>query len=164
MKMKPISKVKITAFFGTVLLALCAAGAKDRDRFEYDPTPKKPPAATPPKRGGGSSGGGSSTAPGGSVVTLALGEAREAYNAAGSEPEMAFYLPETNPTVAQVVIERKFLRSAVYFVKGIRPGTVTGGIVPRSCLDKAGFRPKNIAEEARIQAAIKAQPITIRVR
>lgn len=136
------------------LLSTAASTGLARDQFVYDPAPVAP---------GKDKGKAGRSSTSGSHAVLALGEAREVFNSA-SAPDMAFYIPETSPTIVQVVVEKKFMKKAVYFVKGIRPGTVTGGIVPRACLDKAGFRPNNIADEARVQAALKASPITITVR
>lgn len=148
----------IPALLNTTLLAALvhfatASPAVARDRFEYDPTPQAP--GKRPAAGGAS-------APKSNAV-IAVGEVREVFNAA-SAPDMAFYVPATDPTIVQVVIEKRAFRKPVYFVKGIRPGTITGGLVPRSLLDKSGFRSNNILDEARVQTALKANPITISVK
>lgn len=158
MKTFHITRHFVATFGSAVLLlisstAICGA----RDRFVYDPTPpvpEKPHAST------GSKG---SSAPTGIRAVIAAGETREVFNAA-TAPDMAFYVPEMSPTMVQVVIQKGLFKKPVYSVRGIRPGTVTGGIVPRALLDKSGFRPNNITDAARVQAALKANPITITVR
>ena len=77
---------------------------------------------------------------------------------------MVFFIPASQATIVQVIVEKKFLKKPVYFVKGIRPGTVTGGLVPKAYLDKTGFKANNVLNEARAKAAIQRQPYTFTVR
>lgn len=129
-----------------------------RDRFAYDPAPKSP------ERAGSSSGSHRSSPPASGIrAVISAGEIREVLNTAKA-PGMAFYVPEMSPTIVQVVVEKRLFKKPVYLARGIRPGTVTGGIVPRALLDAAGFRPNNITDAARVQTAIKANPITLTVR
>jgi|GEM_PF-5634723 len=139
------------------LIAFAASGIA-RDRFEYDPTPKPSEKPRAP-----STGTPASAQPSGIKAVIAAWETREVLNSA-TAPGMALYMPEMNPSIVQVVIQKGWFKKPVYLVRGIRPGTVTGGIVPRALLDRDGFRPNNITDAARVQAALKAYPITITVR
>jgi len=143
------------------MLLILATASFGRDRFEYDPTPKVP------VKPGAPSGGGSVAPPStpgkGIHAVIVVGESREVFNSASS-PAMAFYIPEAAPTIAQVVVNKGLFKKPVYFVRGIRPGTAVGGLVPRALLDASGFRPNNITDAAAVQAALKANPITITVR
>jgi hypothetical protein len=158
MKTATLTRIS-TAVLLTAVLHLTSPGmAGARDRFEYDPTPKAPERTKP------SSGGSSSSSPASGIkAVISAGETREVFNSA-SAPGMAFYVPEMSPTIVQVVVEKKLFKKPVYLAKGIRPGVVTGGIVPRALLDASGFRPNNITDAARVQTAMKANPITITVR
>ncbi len=145
----------VTALLHSAVLPASAA----RDRFDYDPTPAAPATPKTPSRKT------TPTAPAAPKAgnVLAVGEVREVFDAA-TAPDMAFYVPETTSTIVQVIVEKKFLKKPVYFIKAIRPGTVTGGIVPKAYLDKSGFKANNILDQARAEAAIKRQPITLIVR
>ena len=146
-----------------LLLGMGSLTTAARDRFEYDATPKvvtpapKPPASKP----GVKPGTGAPPQPAGLV--MAVGEIREVFNAAHNK-DLAFYVPEAAMGTVQIVVEKKFLRKPVYFVRALRPGVVVGGLVPKSSLDKTGFRPKNLAEEGRVQDAIRRAPMMITVR
>ena len=159
----PLLSVSLIAALGSALL-LATTPSQARDRFEYDPTPVSPsgPSKSGSTKSGASKSSGSSSSSTHATV-IAVGEVREVYDAA-SDASLAFYIPAPGTAVAQVMIEKKFLRKPVYLVKGLRPGTVTGGLVPRASLDATGFKPKNITEEARIREALKARPITLIVR
>lgn len=180
MKPEPFSPSRRRCLGGLLGASLGASAlppmlsAQQRDRFEYDPTPEKKPAASSGSSGGGSRGGtsgssssssssGSSGVTRSSSATLAVGDVIEAYRSQGS-PETALYLPATRPSVAQVVIEKKFLGAPVYFLKGISRGTVRGAIVQRSWLDKSGFAPKSDADLARIQQALRTSPFVVTVK
>ncbi|MCB1086854.1 MAG: hypothetical protein KDM63_07400 [Verrucomicrobiae bacterium] len=175
-----------SSFISPSRVALCgvAAGSllvsglvhAERDRFEYDPTPEKPKSQESGPRSSGSSssssGGGSrpSSGSGSSAAvvksgsaTLAVGEVLEVHKGGGS-PQTALYLPVSRPSVAQVVIEKKFLGTPVYFVKGISRGTVRGAIVERRWLDSSGFKPKSDADLARIHEAMKTHPFVVTVK
>jgi len=98
----------------------------------------------------------------GKVVRLRPGEVIEVFkfqDAAGVDRE-AFYLPTEATRVVQLVFERQG-RTDRYYLRGIRPGKTAGGIVARQWLDSKGFKPKSMADEARIQAALKASPVYI---
>jgi hypothetical protein len=162
MKTSILTRISTAALLAALLHLSSAGLAGARDRFEYDPTPKAPAKPRPPS-GGGSGSGGSSAPAAGIHAVIAAGEQREVFNSA-SAPGMAFYVPETSPTIVQVVVQKGLFKKPVYFARGIRPGTVTGGLVPRALLDASGFRPNNITDAAKVQAAMKASPITITVR
>ena len=80
-----------------------------------------------------------------------------------ARPEIAFYLPPEATSVVQVVVERRGSQ-VNYFLKGLSPGKTVGGAVERAWLDQEGFRPRNLADEARIQAAVRRNPLHIEVR
>lgn len=100
-------------------------------------------------------------------IRLRTGEVLEVFrgnwNPAGDTPELAFFLPPEATAIAQVVVETKGF-TKTYFLKGLAPGESVGGTVERRWLDGSGFRAKDTAMEARIQAAIKAQPFLILVQ
>jgi hypothetical protein len=77
-------------------------------------------------------------------------------------PREAFYVPIEGTRVVQLFLERQG-RADHWYVKGRARGRTVGGIVPRAWLDASGFLPRSLADEVRIQAAIKAQPIYIEV-
>jgi hypothetical protein len=158
--------MKTTSSFFALILALSSLSQAPvpcdaRDRFEYDSAPEAAPVKPKPKVPASSAR--PSTSPAASGTVLAVGEIREVFDAA-SDPTLAFYVPAPGTAVVQVIIEKKFLRKPVYLVKALRPGTVSGGLVPRVSLDGSGYKPKNITEEARVQAAMKQRPITFTVR
>lgn len=74
-----------------------------------------------------------------------------------TKDEKAFYLPPEGNAVLQVIVEQKS-GTKTYFVKGLAAGETVGGVVDRSSLDDKGYRPKNEAEHARIQKAVKSAP------
>ena len=80
-----------------------------------------------------------------------------------ARPEMAFYLPPEATSVVQVVVEKRG-NERNYFLKGLAHGNTVGGAVERAWLDDQGFRPRNLADEARIQAAVRRNPLFIEVR
>lgn len=99
----------------------------------------------------------------GEYVKLRRGEIREVFHSSkGAKPEMAFYLPPEGVHVVQVVIETKGSQVS-YLLKALKPGRTVGGAVERQWLDREGFQPRNIADEARIQAAVKRSPLHIEV-
>ncbi len=75
----------------------------------------------------------------------------------------SFYVPLEGTRVVQLYMERQG-RTDRWYVKGLSRGRTVGGIVPRAWLDASGFRPKSVADEMRIQAAIKAKPVYIEVK
>lgn len=76
--------------------------------------------------------------------------------------EKAFYLPPEAAEVVQLVVEKHGWRRT-YFLKAVGPGDTVGGVVERRWLDGSGFRAKDSAHEARIQAAVQAEPYLISV-
>ena len=77
-------------------------------------------------------------------------------------PRESFYVPIEGTRVVQVVMERTG-NTDRYYLKGRGKGRTAGGIVLREWLDSSGFKPKSIADEVRIQAAVKANPVYINV-
>ena len=99
----------------------------------------------------------------GDYVKLKRGEIKEVFRASkGAKPEMAFYLPQEGVNIVQVVVETKGSQVS-YFLKALKAGRTVGGAVERSWLDREGFQPRNTADEARIQAAVKRSPLHIEV-
>jgi len=106
--------------------------------------------------------------PGGArQVVMRVGEVREVFRGSAAigdgQREMAFYLPPEARSVVQLVVETKGF-TKYYFLRAVGQGDTVGGAVERRWLDLAGFDPQNTADEARIQAAIQAQPVLISVR
>ena len=95
-------------------------------------------------------------------VRLRAGEVVEVFHGSWApgdgQLEMAFYLPPEAASVAQLVVESKGF-AKTYFVRGLAPGETVGGVVERRWLDFRGYRSKDLASEARIQAAVKQQPV-----
>src|SRR5437762_3522945 len=106
----PIIPKTTLAILAAGLFVLSSSRTGARDRFEYDPTPKKPAPEAPSPSPGGSNRTG---------VSLTVGEVRPAFEVPSSGPEMAFYVPETSPTIVQVVVEKKLFHRPSYFLKGI---------------------------------------------
>ena len=75
-------------------------------------------------------------------------------------PRESFYVPIEGTRVVQVVMERTG-NTDRYYLKGRNKGRTAGGIVLRQWLDSSGFKPNSIADELRIQAAVKANPVYI---
>ncbi len=100
----------------------------------------------------------------GTTVDLHAGDIIQVLSSSSlAGPELAFYLPPEGTSIAQVVVEHRGFK-VNYFIKGLRRGSTVGGAVARSWLDRSGFRPRNEADEARIQAAVKKNPLFIEVR
>jgi len=120
--------------------------------------------ATKPRPSSPGSTGISGPAVSGRAVKLRVGEVLEVFvfrDKFGS-PREAFYVPLDGTRVAQVVKERAG-NTDRYYLKGRAKGKTAGGIVLRDWLDSAGFKPKSIGDEVRIQAAVKAKPVFITV-
>ena len=102
---------------------------------------------------------------GAKVVRLVVGESKLIFTGRKGlfKPALAFYLPPESTAVAQLIVETKG-RDTNYFIKGRAPGVTVGGEVSREWLDESGFRPRNEADHARIQQAVKATPLYIEVR
>ena len=100
-------------------------------------------------------------------IALGVGEIVEVYHGGvlptDGGPQLAFYLPPEATSVVQLVVETKGF-AKTYFLKGLAPGETVGGVVQRNWLDATGYRSDNPADEARIQAAIKANPFLILVQ
>lgn len=148
----PLLKVSVLT---ALVIAAVSPTAIARDRFDFEPAPTAPAKPkTPAKK----------TTPKTDIGTvLAVGEIREVFDST-TAPDLVFYVPASQATIVQVIVEKKFLKKPVYFIKGIRPGTVTGGLVPKTYLDKTGFKANNVLDEARAKAAIQRQPYTFTVR
>jgi hypothetical protein len=100
----------------------------------------------------------------GDSVKLRVGEIREVFRSSKLDgPEMAFYLPPEGVRIVQVVVESKGTRVS-YMLKALKPGRTVGGAVERQWLDREGFQARNSADEARIQAAVKRNPLHIEVQ
>jgi hypothetical protein len=80
-----------------------------------------------------------------------------------ARPELAFYLPREATSIVQLVVEKRGSQRN-FFLKGLSSGSTVGGAVQRDWLDASGFYPRNPADEARIQAAVKRNPLYIEVR
>lgn len=147
-----------------LLLGMSQVSATGRDRFEYDATPKVVTPPAKPKPPASKPSGPSAQNPFQPMsLVMAVGEIREVFNAAHNK-DLAFYVPEASQGTVQIVVEKKFLRKPVYFVRALRPGAVVGALVPKASLDRSGFRPKNLAEEGRVQDAMRRAPIFMTVR
>lgn len=99
-------------------------------------------------------------------LRLRVGQVLEIYRGSfapgDGQREMSFYLPVEARNVVQLVIETKgFTRT--YFLKAIGIGDTVGGVVERRWLNDAGYDPRNTADEARIQNAVRAAPYLISV-
>lgn len=100
----------------------------------------------------------------GPTARLRRGEILEVFRSSTSaRPEMAFYLPPEATSIVQLVVERHGSKMS-YFLKAFGTGNTVGGAVERRWLDKQGFRPRNAADEARIQAEVRRNPLFIEVR
>jgi hypothetical protein len=96
-------------------------------------------------------------------VVLKPGEVREILRSSKTaSPELAFYLPPEATRVVQLVVEKRGFKRT-YFLKALARGKTVGGAVERRWLDGGGFAPRSAADEARIQAAIKHNPLFIQV-
>jgi hypothetical protein len=80
-----------------------------------------------------------------------------------ARPELAFYLPREATSVVQLVVEKRGSQMN-YFLKGLASGSTVGGAVQRDWLDASGFKPRNLADEARVQAAVRRNPLYIEVQ
>ena len=102
---------------------------------------------------------------GAKVARLSVGESKLIYTAKKRlfKAAQAFYLPPEATSVVQLIVETKGGETN-YFLKGHAPGVTLGGEVPRSWLDDSGYRPRNTADDARIQQQLKATPLYIDVR
>ena len=100
----------------------------------------------------------------GPAARLSRGEIVEVMTCSRSaRPQLAFYLPPEATSIVQLVVEKRG-PEVNYFVKGLSSGHTVGGAVQRDWLDYGGFKPRNMADEARIQAALKRNPLYIEVR
>ena len=103
--------------------------------------------------------------PGAQSITLRMGEMREVYRQTWSinETQYAFFLPQEATNVVKLIVEtHNFTKT--YFVKAIGYGDTIGGVVERKLLDTEGFHPDNAADFARIQEALRKQPVFISVK
>ncbi len=99
-------------------------------------------------------------------IRLSPGQIMEVYRGSfapgDGQREMAFYLPVEARSVVQLVVEtRGFTKT--YFLRALGPGNTVGGVVERRWLNSEGYDPRNAADEARIQAAVRAAPYLINV-
>lgn len=100
-------------------------------------------------------------------ITMRLGEVREVFRGSfaigDGQYEKAFFIPREARSVVQLIVETKGMTRS-YFLRAIGSGDTVAGAVERRWLNNAGDEPANLADEARIQAAIQAQPFLISVR
>lgn len=97
-------------------------------------------------------------------IKLLRGEMREVLRTSKMEsPQPSFYLPPEATRFVQLVAEKHMLEVR-YFLKARDRGKTVGGIVERRWLDSEGFAPKTASDEARIQQAIRANPVFIEVK
>jgi hypothetical protein len=100
----------------------------------------------------------------GPTVRLSRGEIVQVMTCSRSaRPQLAFYLPPEATSIVQLVVEKRG-SEVNYFVKGLSSGHTVGGAVQRDWLDFGGFKPRNMADEARTQEALKHNPLYIEVR
>lgn len=99
-------------------------------------------------------------------LQLRVGQVLEVYRGSNvpgdGQREMAFYLPVEARSVVQLVVEQRGLVKT-YFLRAVGIGETVGGVVERRWLNSAGFDPGTVADEARIQAAVRAAPFLISV-
>mgnify|MGYP001270403974 CR=1 FL=1 len=103
--------------------------------------------------------------PGAQSVTLRMGETREVYRQTWSlmETQYAFFLPQEATNVVKLIVETHNL-TTTYFIKAVGYGDSVGGVVERKWLAADGFHSDNAADFARIQDAVRAQPVFISVK
>ncbi len=99
-------------------------------------------------------------------LNLRLGQIVEVFHGsltpADGQRELAFYLPEEARSVVQLVVETSGFKRT-YFLRAIGLGQTVGGVVERRWLDGSGNDPKSVADEARIQNAVRTAPYLIAV-
>jgi hypothetical protein len=99
-------------------------------------------------------------------LQLRVGQVIEVYRGSNmpgdGQREMAFYLPVEARSVVQLVVEQRGLVKT-YFLRAVGIGDTVGGVVERRWLNSAGFDPDSLADEARIQNAVRAAPFLISV-
>lgn len=99
-------------------------------------------------------------------LNLRLGQVIEVFHGnfapTDGQRELAFYLPEEARSVVQLVVESSGFKRT-YFLRAIGLGQTVGGVVERRWLDASGNNPKSVADEARIQSAVRAAPYLISV-
>jgi len=99
-------------------------------------------------------------------IRLRVGEVLEVYRGSAmigdGQAQMAFYIPPEAQSIVQLVVEREGSRRT-YFLRGLAPGESVGGVVEREWLNRDGTAPRDLADEARVQNAIRGQPFLILV-
>lgn len=99
-------------------------------------------------------------------IRLRVGEVLEVYRGSAmigdGQPQMAFYIPPEAQSIVQLVVEREGSRRT-YFLRGLAPGESVGGVVEREWLNRDGTAPRDTADEARVQSAIRGEPFLILV-
>mgnify|MGYP000684063407 CR=1 FL=1 len=99
-------------------------------------------------------------------IRLQVGEVLEVYRGSArigdGQPEMAFYLPQEATAIVRLIVEREGSRRT-YFLRGIAPGESVGGVVEKEWLNRQGTGPRDAADEARVQNAIRGEPFLILV-
>lgn len=135
-----------------------ASALHAQERF----TTQETVVSTKPKTAASSASGPS--APSSKAVRLRVGEIVQVFEFRDKfgVPRESFYVPAEGTRVVQVVMERTG-NTDRYYLKGRSKGRTAGGIVLREWLDSTGFKPRSIADELRIQAAVKANPVYINV-
>lgn len=151
----PIVMKKSLILLAAVLAASAAVQAQERFSTQETVVVTKPVSG----RSGSST---DTTTSNSRTVRLRVGEVIEvfAFQDQFGVERKAFYLPIEGTRVAQVVMERQG-RTDRYYLKGRSRGRTVGGVVPRAWLDASGFKPRNMADELRIQAVVRAHPVYI---
>jgi len=156
---------KLTHLAGALFLAITAQSLQAQDVFDASPEVRvvRPHAtASPtPRRNPDRPAANDQKA---ARISLAQGEVREVLRVSKfANPEWSFYLPPEATRVVQLVVERHALH-VYYFLRARQRGNTVGGVVERSWLDREGFSPRSVSDEARIQWVIKGNPIFIEVK
>lgn len=96
------------------------------------------------------------------TIRLKAGEIRKVFHHDNkkSDTEHAFYLPPEARSLVELVVEKGWGKRT-YFLKGKARGETVGGVVERRWLDSRVRDPRSEPDEARIQAAIRKQPVFI---
>jgi hypothetical protein len=103
--------------------------------------------------------------PGAQSVTLRMGEMREVYRQTWrpGETQYAFFLPEEATNIVKLVVETDGF-TKTYFLRAIGYGDSVGGVIKSEWLAPDGFHPRDVADFARIQEAVRQKPVFISVK
>lgn len=154
---------KSTQIAWALFLAITAQSAQAQDVFDASPEVRviRPAAPLSPRQNPERPVAHSKNA---ARIVLARGEIQEVLRVSKfARPELSFYLPPEATRVVQLVVERHAMH-VCYFLRARNRGTTVGGVVERNWLDRAGFFPRSVSDEARVQWAVKCNPLFIEVR